>query len=181
MNGCLSAVLLMLLMSSISPARAASQDECSIWLCLPGGFPSGCEGARNAMVNRVKHHQSPLPDWSECSTTEDQALPESQLAYSEGFAAYVPPHRICERVESRSSGSCGSGRNGGGSCQSWQVCTQWSATVYPEAHFPGAFCNVQQGADGEVWKNQPAYCTKTQRYRVVLENGQPIGEPYYEG
>ena len=24
---------------------AASQDECAIWLCLPGGFPAGCSAA----------------------------------------------------------------------------------------------------------------------------------------
>lgn len=26
-------------------ANAASQAECSIWLCLPGGFPAGCGAA----------------------------------------------------------------------------------------------------------------------------------------
>ena len=31
---------------------AASQDECAIWLCLPGGFPEGCGGAYSAFKCR---------------------------------------------------------------------------------------------------------------------------------
>lgn len=46
---------------------AASQDECKIWLCLPGGFPSGCGGAESAMKGRVKKGKSPLPAFSSCT------------------------------------------------------------------------------------------------------------------
>ena len=37
------------------PAFAASQDECAIWLCLPGGFPQGCGAAHSAMIKRIKN------------------------------------------------------------------------------------------------------------------------------
>ncbi|MNQ89716.1 hypothetical protein D3C85_1050310 [compost metagenome] len=52
---------------SITTANAASQDECSIWLCLPGGFPNGCSAAKSAMKDRVKKGKSPLPSFSSCS------------------------------------------------------------------------------------------------------------------
>lgn len=60
-----------LLVSLIMPyqAKAASQDACAIWLCLPGGFPSGCGGAHSEFKHRIKKGKPPLPDLSSC--TED--------------------------------------------------------------------------------------------------------------
>ncbi len=42
-------------------AYAASEAECSIWLCLPTGFPSGCEQAKSAFKQRIKKLKSPCP------------------------------------------------------------------------------------------------------------------------
>ncbi len=47
--------------------RAASQDECAIWLCLPGGFPQGCAAAHSAMLQRLKKFKPPLPDFGSCA------------------------------------------------------------------------------------------------------------------
>ena len=47
---------------------AASQDECAIWLCLPGGFPQGCGAAYGAMIDRIKSRKPPLPNFSSCAT-----------------------------------------------------------------------------------------------------------------
>ena len=52
---------------SSKPALCASQAECSIWLCLPGGFPQGCGAAHGAMVQRIKNRKPPLPDFGACS------------------------------------------------------------------------------------------------------------------
>jgi len=49
------------------PAFAASQDECAIWLCLPGGFPQGCGAAHSAMIKRIKKRKPPLPAFGACS------------------------------------------------------------------------------------------------------------------
>ncbi len=53
------------------PARAASEAECAIWLCLPGGFPSGCSAAHSAFKKRIKKGKPPLPDLSSCTTGPD--------------------------------------------------------------------------------------------------------------
>ena len=59
----------LLLASAIYPTAsyAASENECAIWLCLPGGFPEGCEGARSAFERRIKKGKSPLPSFSSCA------------------------------------------------------------------------------------------------------------------
>ena len=49
------------------PAYAASQDECAIWLCMPGGFPQGCGAAHSAMIKRLKKRKPPLPSFGSCS------------------------------------------------------------------------------------------------------------------
>ena len=61
MSGCLAVSLF------INPAYSASQDECAIWICIPGGFPSGCGDAYSAMLKRVRDFKSPLPGFSSCS------------------------------------------------------------------------------------------------------------------
>ena len=40
-----------------SPGYSASQDACAIWICLPGGFPSGCSGAYSEFKKRIKKGQ----------------------------------------------------------------------------------------------------------------------------
>lgn len=49
------------------PAKAATEDECAIWLCLPGGFPSGCGAAYKEFMDRITHGRPPLPDLSSCT------------------------------------------------------------------------------------------------------------------
>jgi hypothetical protein len=48
-------------------AKAESQDACAIWLCLPGGFPSGCSGAYSEFKHRIKKGKPPLPPFASCS------------------------------------------------------------------------------------------------------------------
>lgn len=50
-----------------SKADASSQDACAIWLCLPGGFPSGCAAAYQEFQDRIRHGRAPLPDLSACT------------------------------------------------------------------------------------------------------------------
>ncbi len=48
-------------------AKAESQDACAIWLCLPGGFPSGCSGAHSEFKHRIKKGKPPLPPLANCT------------------------------------------------------------------------------------------------------------------
>ena len=58
----------LLALAITTPAIAASDDECAIWLCLPVGFvPGECSKARTAMYKRVFKGKGPLPRFSSCS------------------------------------------------------------------------------------------------------------------
>lgn len=63
----LALILIAMMLDVEKPAYAASQDECAIWLCLPGGFPQGCSAAHNAMIKRIKKRKPPLPSFGSCS------------------------------------------------------------------------------------------------------------------
>lgn len=90
---------LALAMSMLPPspiAQAASEDECSIWLCLPTGFGEGCGGAKSAFKHRVKRGKPPLPDLGECVLQGKTGVPdvddaiiggESTFSYQDGIAA----------------------------------------------------------------------------------------------
>ncbi|WP_282611043.1 hypothetical protein [Pelagibius sp. Alg239-R121] len=65
-----------------TPAYAASQDECAIWLCLPGGFPSGCGAAYSAFIERITHKpkpKPPLPPFNSC------AVDSGNIGFDWGF------------------------------------------------------------------------------------------------
>lgn len=49
-------------------AKAASEDACAIWICLPGGFPQGCSGAYSEFKHRIKKGRPPMPELSSCTT-----------------------------------------------------------------------------------------------------------------
>lgn len=59
-------VFIAILFNQVSLARANSQAACAIWLCLPGGFPTGCATAYDEFQDRLKHGGPPLPDLSSC-------------------------------------------------------------------------------------------------------------------
>ena len=54
----------------LNPSRgySVSQDACAIWICLPGGFPSGCGGAYSEFKKRIEKGRDPLPRLSSCTT-----------------------------------------------------------------------------------------------------------------
>lgn len=52
----------------VPQARAASEADCAIWICLPGGFPSGCGAAHSAFKKRIKKGRPPLPPLASCTT-----------------------------------------------------------------------------------------------------------------
>lgn len=88
-------ILTVLITSSYSrPVHAASEDDCSIWLCLPTGFPSGCGKAKSAFKKRIKKFKPPLPSFISCMIKQNEIPPQlvdsyrpSNMTYKEGVAA----------------------------------------------------------------------------------------------
>ncbi|EOX8575804.1 Uncharacterised protein [Salmonella enterica subsp. indica] len=74
------------------PSRAASQDECAIWLCLPAGFGQGCDAAKSAFKKRIRKGKSPLPSFSSCATDTGDSLGSGvgELTQKSGVASWIP-------------------------------------------------------------------------------------------
>jgi hypothetical protein len=71
----ISMVFVFMLMGLFSnPTHAFSRKQCSIWLCLPAGFPVGCSDAYSAMKKRLKRGQSARPSFSSCFVSDRIAL-----------------------------------------------------------------------------------------------------------
>jgi hypothetical protein len=71
----ISMVLVLMLMGLFSnPTHAFSRKQCSIWLCLPAGFPEGCSDAYSAMKKRLKRGQSARPPLASCFVSDKTPL-----------------------------------------------------------------------------------------------------------
>lgn len=89
---------MVLITSGYSPTvKAASEAECSIWLCLPTGFPSGCGEAKSAFKKRIKKLKPPLPDFLACMIKQEEIPPQlkdsykpSNMTYKESIHALMP-------------------------------------------------------------------------------------------
>ena len=148
--------LLLAFSAASSPANAASQDECAIWLCLPGGFPAGCSAAYAAMIERIEDRKPPLPDFGSCAGTS-VLQHETRLSFGYGVAAYVPTRRVC--VARQRLG------NDKESCRRWDI--------IPQHYVKGTRCHADDGF------YRPAGCTRTVRWAEVYINQTPTGATYY--
>lgn len=100
MRSKLVSILLCIVIVGPSPVRAASDDECAIWLCLPVGFVfPECGGARLAMYERLFTFQSPAPSFSSCespnSTNSNSYTVSSGRAIKMG-GANLGPRKILD-------------------------------------------------------------------------------------
>ena len=89
------------------PAKAASEDACAIWLCLPGGFPQGCSGAYKEFKHRLKKRRPPLPDLSSCTTGPNGETSDGK--YEVGYEKYYPcdeGYKLDARYESEGKARC---------------------------------------------------------------------------
>lgn len=149
------------------PSKAASQDECSIWLCLPSGFPSGCGGAKSAMKKRLKKGKSAMPELHECivKSSETDSSSSYDSTYSkEGVAAYIPERKQCTKWNNQ-SGNSGN-----------RVCTKFE--VIPAHYVKGTSCQRFGGSNGSH-KASPDGCTKTVRWAEVWDGPAQVGATYY--
>ncbi|WP_039949412.1 hypothetical protein [Vibrio ichthyoenteri] len=88
-------ILLPLIAIGLSSPLVASDADCSIWLCLPTGFPSGCGDAKKAFKDRIKKFKPPLPNLASCivSSPDYPTVADkdpSTMSYREGVAAKMP-------------------------------------------------------------------------------------------
>ncbi|MGM0988565.1 MAG: conjugal transfer protein TraL [Pseudomonadota bacterium] len=138
-----------------SNAQAASEDECAIWICLPGAFPATCEAAKSAMIDRVEDLKPPLPPFSACSADGT----DHGMSSNHGVAAYIPPRRECVRRNHSSN------RN---------ECIRWENK--PERYVKGTSCQTHPKEN----TRSPKGCSRTVRYVEVFDaNGDQQGDTYY--
>ncbi|GGO83799.1 hypothetical protein GCM10011348_28440 [Marinobacterium nitratireducens] len=156
---CSASVLVISLVGPVvatSTAFAASQRECAIWLCLPGGFPLGCEAAKSAMMDRLDDGKSPLPSFTSCSI-DTQGRGSRQMSYDFNYAALIEAHTLCTRW-----------RSGGDE----SYCASWESI--PQHMVKGARCRSDR--DGN---RVPAFCVRTFRYVDVFVDHQRAGDTYF--
>lgn len=111
--------------------QAASQAECAIWICLPGGFPSGCSAAYSAFHHRIKRELPPLPALSSCTTGPDGIGTNGR--YELGYEAF----EVCkEGYKSGLIGMCIPSKCGIGQFQPGQGgCLGYEATRKTQPHY----------------------------------------------
>lgn len=138
---------------TIQPANAASQDECAIWLCAPGGFPAGCEAAKSALKDRIKDGKSPLPPFSECAVKDDiTGTDPKDFTYSFDRVIRIREHQVCYGDE-----------------DSLRHCK-----TIPAHDKPGRSCWTG-GKDGSYIRG----CIGAFKRIKVFEKGKQLGETYY--
>ncbi len=142
-----------------SPVQAASQSECAIWLCLPGGFPSGCSDARSALRDRIRDFKSPLPSFSSCADNPPKGS-GSHMSTKLGVAAYIPSYDVCVRYQY--SGPRNENRE----------CVEWRTNA--ERLIRGVRC--ERNRDGDP---VPARCTETRHWVEVFVEEEQLGPTHY--
>lgn len=146
--GILLAAVLFMMMAVPTKSYAVSTAECEIWLCLPGGFPSGCEPAHSAFRSRIKSGKPPLPPLSACGSNSTSNYKMGYEPYENcktGFKLQADSHySAAERssagakcVETECQNYTGFGRD------RERVCDKYDAVRKPKPHF------IQLWMDGQ--------------------------------
>lgn len=146
-----------------TPVMAASQDECAIWLCLPGGFPSGCGAAHAAMAKRISHLKPPLPPFSSCS-----ANGSGSMNYEQSTAAYVPEQRVCSKKWPR------------GGCREYrEVKAHWVDGA--SCRFSGRYDGPGEIRGGNVHYSEGTAprCSSTSNTIQIFDHGKQMGNTFY--
>ncbi|CAE6969905.1 hypothetical protein ACOMICROBIO_NCLOACGD_05797 (plasmid) [Vibrio sp. B1ASS3] len=146
---------------TLSPtAYAASDADCSIWLCLPTGFPSGCGDAKSAFKKRIKKFKPPLPSFTGCLLKGSPQT--STMDAKDGYAAYIPASTECVK---------------------WDNYGKWNSRCIeyktnPVSVIKGTRCTIRT-QQGDVIYHYPKGCTRTIRYVDTFMDGKIYGETHY--
>ncbi|MGR5298462.1 conjugal transfer protein TraL [Vibrio mediterranei] len=158
----MAAIIAVFLMPS--PPTYANDADCAIWLCLPTGFPSGCEEAKDAFKDRIKNFKSPLPSLPSCFVDTGEKTSSGNVTSTDGYAALIPETTKCV--------SWGQRRYD----HEWHRYCSEHKTI-PTHIIKGARCS-QHRRDGKTISN-PSGCSLTIRYVDTYVDGQAYGETYY--
>ena len=174
----------------VSGAYAASggimsdrQSECAIWLCLPGGFPGGCEAAYSAYIKRItamtggkhpKRRFTDLPDFALCKDPNPEGIddfnvgPESVITYQGAYEVHIPAYNTCTRW---------SYRNCGENC-SIRYCAAIKTTPAKvfESQEPYHYYETINVGQTEYRELR----APTKHYTDVLVDGEKVGKRYYD-
>ena len=144
----------------INHAYAVNEADCSIWLCLPTGFGSGCGDAKKAFKNRIKKFKPPLPDLLSCLIGGDEQPAESsKIDSKDGVAAFIPERTICKKWDRDHFGN--------------KECVKHE--TIPTHVIKDQRCYF----DSKFNKGTPTNCTRTIRYVDTYMDGQKYGETYF--
>lgn len=146
------------------PSYAASDAECSIWLCLPTGFPSGCGEAKSAFIKRIKKHKSPLPSFSSCAIPAANlpaGTPISHMTAKQGIAAVMSYSRQCTQWEANQRGQT--------------VCTKWE--MKPDKVIRGTSCRTYGNKEHKY--RRPEGCIGSTEWIETYMDGKKYGNTFY--
>ncbi len=157
----LFAVLMTVIFLPIAPAKAASEAECAIWLCLPTGFTTGCGEAKSAFKKRLRKLKSPLPNFASClvSGEHEEAGQASTMDAKHGIAAYIPPREVCTEWRTHYDD---------------RVCAK--TEIVPSQIIKNTRCRRLHKDDDY---KTPRHCSKTIKYTDIYMDGQIYGETNY--
>ena len=158
----MAAIIAVFLMPS--PPTYANDADCAIWLCLPTGFPSGCEEAKDAFKDRIKNFKSPLPALSSCLVNTGVKNTTSKVSSTDGYAALIPETTECISWGQRRAN------------HEWQRYCRKEQTT-PTHIIKNTRCS-RYWRDGEQI-TRPSGCSKTIRYVDTYMDGKAYGETYY--
>lgn len=159
-------VLLFSILSSlfILPSYATNDAECSIWLCLPSGFPSGCGEAKSAFIQRIKNRKSPLPRFSSCAlpaSALSPGTPISNMTAKHGIAAVMSYSQQCTQWDANNSGQT--------------VCARWE--MRPDKVIKGTSCRTYGNKDNKYLR--PKGCLDSVDWVETYMDGKQYGNTYY--
>lgn len=156
--------ILTALLSGSMPAQASDAD-CSIWLCLPMGFPSGCSDAKKAFKKRIKKMKSPLPDFAGCmvkGVDMPQGVHISKMDAKHGVAAIMSYSEQCSKYEYDSTGQ--------------RQCLE--TKMLPNSIIKGKRCEKEYFM-GSLVKWSPYGCKGTTKWVETFMDGNRYGDRIY--
>ncbi len=157
-------------------------NECAIYLCLPAGFPGGCESSYSAYLKRIstftsgKHPQrkyTDLPDFSLCEDpnpdgVEDFAVGDnSVITYQGAYEVHMPAYNTCTRWKYRDSGE-----------NQVRYCGAVQTTPARVFESGEKYHEYQTIAVGQ--REYTSGYAPTRHYTMVLVDGEAVGERYYD-
>ena len=172
-----------------SVAQAASsgimkdrQNECAIWLCLPGGFPGGCEAAKSAFIDRItsftsgKHPRrkfTDLPSFDLCVDENPEGIedfnvgPDSVITYNGAYEVHMPAYNTCTRWSYRGSGD-----------YRVRYCAAVKTTPAKTFESQEKYHEYQTIEVGQ--RSYSSHYAPTTHYTEVLVDGKAVGQRHYD-